>query len=239
MPGEVLFISDLHLAPETPGATRLFLRFLDETARSAAALYILGDLFDAWAGDDDLDDPFNVRITGGLRRLAESGVPVAFLPGNRDFLVGKEFSRAAGVEILTDPCVRAIDGEDVLLTHGDALCTDDADYQQFRATVRSDRWQEEFLSRPLAERKRDIARLRARSEAEKGRKPLAVMDVSRPAVLDALDRNRCRLLVHGHTHRRGEERLAYGTRLVLGDWNEENGNALALDKGERHWIEIR
>lgn len=241
--GAVLFVSDLHLAPDTPDLNRLFLDFLAGPARDATGLYILGDLFDAWAGDDDLADPFNARIVSALRALADSGVAIGFIAGNRDFLVGADFAQAAGLELLPDPCVRAIAGERVLLSHGDALCTDDADYQRFRAEVRGTAWRQDFLARPLAERKRLIAELRARSETEKQVKPLAIMDVNVHAVEEAFAAHGVQALVHGHTHRQGEHvhRVGGGDcqRRVLGDWHANRGNALRRDAAGWRWLELR
>lgn len=241
--GAVLFVSDLHLAPDTPAITERFLRFLAGPARDAAGLVILGDLFDAWAGDDDLADPFNARIVSALRALADSGVAIGFIAGNRDFLVGADFAQAAGLELLPDPCVREIAGERVLLTHGDMLCTDDADYQRFRAEVRGDAWRQDFLARSLAERKRLIDELRSRSEAEKRIKPMTIMDVNAQAVESAFAAHDVQVLVHGHTHRQGEHTHRVGNRnclrRVLGDWHAERGNALRRDAAGWHWLELR
>lgn len=240
--GAVLFVSDLHLAPNTPALTARFLDFLAGPARLAAGIYILGDLFDAWAGDDDLADPDNARIVTALRALADSGVPIGFIAGNRDFLVGTDFAQAAGLELLPDPCVRDVAGERILLTHGDMLCTDDADYQHFRDQVRTADWRRNFLARPLSERKRLIAELRAKSETEKQVKPLAIMDVNVQAVESAFATHDVQTLVHGHTHRQGEHvhRVAGCDcrRRVLGDWHAGRGNALVRDTTGWRWLEL-
>lgn len=229
-----LFISDLHLSPREPGTVQLFLDFLAGLAREATRLTILGDLFDYWAGDDDLADFFNERVVAALRDLADSGVRLEFMAGNRDFLIGDDFADAAGLTLLPDPCVRAIDGVTTLLTHGDALCTDDADYQRFRAQVRDPAWRATFLARPLLERKREIEALRARSEAEKKIKPLATMDVNPAAVAAALADHGAQAMIHGHTHRQGRHaHLVAGKtchRWVLGDWHADYGNALACNR---------
>lgn len=229
-PGAALFVSDIHLSPHAPATADRFLAFLAGPAREATSLTILGDLFDYWAGDDDLADPFNARIVAALRRLPEQGVPLSFMAGNRDFLVGDDFATAAGVTLLPDPCLRDIAGIDTLLTHGDALCTDDADYQRFRAQVRSPEWRHSFLARPLAERRSEIAALRARSEAEKQRKPMQIMDVNAEAVAAALRSHGAQALIHGHTHRQGMHVHHIGDhicrRWVLGDWHPECGSAL-------------
>lgn len=229
-----LFISDLHLSPHEPGTVQLFLDFLAGPAREATCLTILGDLFDYWAGDDDLADLFNKRVVAALRDLSDRGVRLEFMAGNRDFLIGDAFAAAAGLTLLPDPCLRAIAGNTTLLTHGDALCTDDADYQRFRAQVRDPAWRAAFLARPLAERKREIEALRARSEAEKQTKPMAIMDVNPEAVATALADHGAQAMIHGHTHRQGRhEHLVAGTtchRWVLGDWHADRGNALACNR---------
>ncbi|MEW6514485.1 MAG: UDP-2,3-diacylglucosamine diphosphatase [Pseudomonadota bacterium] len=233
-----LFISDLHLSPHEPGRVRLFLDFLAGPARDAARLTILGDLFDYWAGDDDLADPFNARIVAALRKLSDSGVRLDFMAGNRDFLIGEEFASAAGLTLLPDPCVRDIGGVKTLLTHGDTLCTDDPDYQRFRAQVRDPAWRSAFLARPLPERKREIEALRARSEAEKKTKSMAIMDVNAAAVSATLSEHGAQAMIHGHTHRQGRHDHAGCTRWVLGDWHTGRGNALVCDLAGWHWLSI-
>jgi UDP-2,3-diacylglucosamine hydrolase len=228
-----LFISDLHLSPDEPATVARFLAFLNGPARNAARLFILGDLFDYWAGDDDLAAPFNAHIVSALRALADGGVSVSFMAGNRDFLIGPQFAAAAGMDLLPDPCVRDFAGVPTLLMHGDTLCTDDADYQRFRATVRNPAWQAAFLTRPLAERKREIEALRARSEAEKRVKPMEIMDVNAAAVEAALHHHGVNTLIHGHTHRQGRHAHRVDgrdcVRWVLGDWHGERGTALICD----------
>lgn len=213
---------------------QLFLDFLAGPAREAARLTILGDLFDYWAGDDDLADPFNKRVVVALRNLSDGNVRLEFMAGNRDFLIGDDFAAATGLTLLPDPCVRDIGGVKTLLTHGDVLCTDDADYQYFRAQVRNPAWRAAFLARPLAERKREIEALRARSEAEKQIKPLAIMDVNPAAVAAALADHGAQAMIHGHTHRQGrhEHHVAGKAcqRWVLGDWHADRGNALACNR---------
>ncbi|MFN3883522.1 MAG: UDP-2,3-diacylglucosamine diphosphatase [Rhodocyclaceae bacterium] len=217
---------------------RTFLGFLAGPARLARRLTILGDLFDYWAGDDDLADPFNARIVGALRALADSGVMLEFMAGNRDFLIGEAFAEAAGSTLLPDPMVRDIDGIRTLLTHGDALCTDDIDYQRFRAQVRDPAWRNAFLARPLHERKREIEALRAMSEAEKRRKPAAIMDVNTDAVAAALAAHKAEAMIHGHTHRQGRHDHAGRTRWVLGDWHSGRGNALACEPAGWRWLVV-
>lgn len=222
-----LFISDLHLCPSRPDIARLFLDFLADPAREAEALYILGDLFEYWAGDDDLDDPFNAGACAALRSLSDSGVPLYFMAGNRDFLAGERFSRAAGLKLLPDPALIEVAGTTTLLMHGDTLCTDDAAYQAFRAEVRSPEWRQAFLALPLAQRKAQIEALRRESEAQKRTKPMEIMDANPAAVLQALTFHRCTRLVHGHTHRPAHHRLEFDGRAcerwVLPDWYEKGG----------------
>jgi UDP-2,3-diacylglucosamine hydrolase len=237
-----LFISDLHLSAHTPEITARFLAFLDGPAQDAARLTILGDLFDAWAGDDDLADPFNARIVKALRILADCGVTVSFMAGNRDFLVGNDFAKAAGLELLPDPCLRDIHGITTLLTHGDTLCTDDADYQHFRTQVRTPEWSATFLARPLAERKREIEKLRTRSEAEKRSKPMALMDVNATTVIALLQKHDAQAVIHGHTHRQAQHVHAVSgrdcRRWALGDWHPGCGNALLCSTTEWRWLHL-
>ena len=229
-----LLISDLHLCPSRPQTSRLFRDFLSGPARQAEALYILGDLFEYWAGDDDLDDPFNAGISAELRNLSDSGVPLFFMAGNRDFLAGERFARAAGLTLLPDPALVEVAGTTALLMHGDTLCTDDAAYQVFRAEVRSPEWRQAFLALPLAQRKAQIEALRRESEAQKQIKPLDIMDVNLDAVLQTLTSHRCARLIHGHTHRPAHHRLEIEgdtrERWVLPDWYVKGGY-LSCDTG--------
>ena len=217
-----LFISDLHLCPTRPAVNLAFLAFLRGPARRAGALYILGDLFEYWAGDDDLDDPFAAAICHALAATAAAGVAVFFMPGNRDFLVGEGFARLTGMTLLEDPILRNVEGIPTLLMHGDTLCTDDVAYQSLRAALRAAPWQREFLARPLAERKRAIEELRLRSEEEKQIKSAAIMDANRDAVAAALRTHGYPRLIHGHTHRPARHVHDIDgrscERLVLADW---------------------
>lgn len=228
----ILFASDLHLSPATPGIARLFVDFLAGPARAASALYLLGDVFEYWAGDDDLDDPFNAGIVTALRACAESGVELAFLAGNRDFLVGEGFAAATGIRVLTDPHVLSVPTWQFVLTHGDQLCTDDVAYQNFRSETRSPAWRSSFLAKSLAERKQIIASLRQRSEAAKSEKAARepdLMDVSPATTDDFLREYGYATLIHGHTHRPAtHEHMVDGIhcqRWVLSDWHEDAGAA--------------
>lgn len=222
-----LFISDLHLSEERAAANEQFIGFLEGKARSAGALYVLGDLFEYWIGDDDLEEPFNAVMAGLLRALTRAGVPVYFMHGNRDFLLGEAFCRATGAELLPDPSVVQIDGQPTLLVHGDTLCTDDHDYQNWRRVARSEQWQREFLARPRDERRRMILGLREKSKAVIQAKPAEIMDVNDGAVVEALQAHGVSRLVHGHTHRAG--RHEHGVdgrrceRWVLPDWYGAGG----------------
>lgn len=231
----ILFASDLHLCPARPGTVHLFERFLEGPARAAAALYLLGDVFEYWAGDDvlsDLADPFNARLCAAMQKVGAGGTALYFLPGNRDFLVGERFCAATGARLLPDEIVVDIAGTRTLLLHGDTLCTDDADYQRFRAMVRDDRWQREFLALPLAERRARIEQLRANSEHEKQGKPYEIMDVAPSSVLAAFRCHEVTRMIHGHTHRPARHALDVNgsacERWVLPEWTA-SGGYLACD----------
>lgn len=225
-----LFISDLHLGSHHPQTLADFQDFIDNCATGAEALYILGDLFEYWAGDDDLDDPLHRQICDALRRLSDTRVYL--MHGNRDLLMGKILSDACGATLLTDPSLIDLYGRPTLISHGDALCTDDIQYQQYRAEVRSAEFQRQFLSRPLADRKSFIEGLRQKSDAEKQTKSYAIMDVNDEAVACLLREHGYPDLIHGHTHRpMRHEHSVDGhrcTRWVLGDW-ESRPNALYAD----------
>lgn len=233
-----LLVSDLHLHPSRPETARLFSGFLTGPAADAKALYILGDLFDAWAGDDDLADPFNAGICTTLKACAQAGTRLFFLPGNRDFLAGDGFTDAAGVTPIADETVVDIGGVPTLLLHGDTLCTDDREYASFRDQVRSEAWRRDFLARPLAGRKAEIETLRHRSEQEKRGKPLALMDASEAAVREAFRRHGVTRMIHGHTHRQARHEHDVDGRAcirwVLGEW-DASGSALACDAAGCRW----
>ena len=226
-----LFISDLHLAPERPATVALFLDFLGRQAREAEALYILGDLFDAWIGDDD-DEPPYPAIRAALRDLAASGPRCAILPGNRDFLIGRRFLADTGCDLLADPTRIDLYGTPTLLMHGDLLCTDDWAYQRFRRIIRHPLVKRLLLWRRL-ERRRALAQdYRRRSMAAIAGKSLAIMDVNPDAVLATLRRQDARCLIHGHTHRPADHALSLdgqpAHRLVLAEWREGRGEALMV-----------
>jgi UDP-2,3-diacylglucosamine hydrolase len=220
-----LFISDLHLDASRPQITALFLEFLESEAAGADALYILGDLFEAWIGDDAPDEVGDA-VAAGLARLHECGVPCFYIHGNRDFLLGDVFARRARLTLLPDGSIVDIEGERVLLMHGDFLCTDDLAYQQFRVMTRAADWQNAFLSRPLAQRHEFAAQ--ARAESRRYTTSVAnetITDVNADAVMRALGERNLHRLIHGHTHRPAIHRLdapgAGAMRIVLGDWYEQ------------------
>jgi UDP-2,3-diacylglucosamine hydrolase len=219
-----LFISDLHLTAGDTETTRRFVEFIEGPARAARDLYILGDLFEAWIGDDD-DDPRVVPIIDALRKLTHSGVACALMHGNRDFLLGQQFCAMTGCRLLGDYERVTLFGERVLLTHGDLLCTDDTRYMTLRAELRSAAWQRDFLSRTLAERRQIASDLRQLSATEIATKSDYIMDVNQTAVERTMRDHDVSLLLHGHTHRPAVHRFDLGgqpaARIVLGAWYEQ------------------
>lgn len=217
------FISDLHLAEDRPQVTEAFADFLQNTAADAEALYILGDFFDAWIGDDD-DSAFVARVRQLVASYVQKGAPVYLMHGNRDFLIGERFADAAHLQLLPDPSVVDLYGKPVLLMHGDTLCTRDTDYIQFRQQVRSPAWQAHVLGLPLEERRQMAAQLRAKSKSMSSMKAEDIMDVTQEEVLLALRQHNVTTLIHGHTHRPNRHALtvdgAPGERIVLGDWEK-------------------
>lgn len=230
-----LFISDLHLTEERPEITALFLRFVEETASAAPELYILGDLFDFWVGDDTLDEPLNHEVATALHSLVDSGSRVFFMHGNRDFLAATGFASATGARLLSDPIVIDLYGVRTLLVHGDTLCTDDHEYQRFRAHVHDPAVQRQFLSLPVPARRLQVGQTRARSEEQKQLKAAEIMDVAAAAVDAALRAaDYPPRLIHGHTHRPARHELVVDGHLcerwVLADWYHR-GEYLRVDAG--------
>jgi len=226
-----LFISDLHLHESRPAITELFLAFLEGEAREAEALYILGDLFEAWIGDDAPTAHDKTVITG-MKALSDSGVPCYFMRGNRDFLIGERFSRETGFEILPDPATAQLYGEPVLLMHGDSLCIDDHEYMAFQQLVRSEAWQQDFLSKSIEERIAFAKRARDESSARGKEKSMEIMDVNKEEVKKAMREAGVRRFIHGHTHRPAIHDIEIdgeaAQRIVLGDWYEQ-GSVLRVD----------
>ena len=235
-----LFVADVHLDTEAPRATEQFLAFLGEQAAQAQALYILGDLFEAWVGDDDRD-PQKARVTDALKALSAAGVPCFVLHGNRDFLLGSGFCERSGCILLNDPVVAQFDGEPVLLTHGDALCTDDHAYQELRSTVRDPNWQRRFLAVPRSRRELLADEARAGSKRHTSRTIPVIMDVNGEAVTAAFRATDVRRMIHGHTHRPGiHDLLVDGVaaqRIVLGAWYEQ-GSYLRYEKGRYQLLDL-
>ncbi|MGH8678854.1 MAG: UDP-2,3-diacylglucosamine diphosphatase [Burkholderiales bacterium] len=229
-----LFISDLHLAAERPAATAALLRFLEETAPGADHLYVLGDLFEYWIGDETLALPMPAQVAGAFRRLAQRGTPVSFMHGNRDFLIGNAFAKAAGLTMLSDPTLVDLYATRTLLMHGDSLCTDDVDYQLFREMVRDPAWQRGFLAKPIEQRVAMAQSVRGESERAKQVKDMAIMDASPTTVESVLRQHRYPRLIHGHTHRPARhQHIVDGhrcERFVLADWYDQ-GSYLLCDPG--------
>ena len=226
-----LFISDLHLSSQRPATTALFLRFLRERAVPATALYILGDLFDAWVGDDDERPPIPEIVTA-MKALSDVGTTLYFMPGNRDFLIGERFIRASGCRPLPDPYILAQPDRRILLMHGDLLCSDDRDYQAWRQRLRNPAFIEQLLARPIAERIAIAADYRRRSGEATSLKPADIIDVNQQTVEHYLREQNARLLIHGHTHRPADHRFtldgAPADRMVLPEWHERIGGYLSL-----------
>ncbi|MGH8040462.1 MAG: UDP-2,3-diacylglucosamine diphosphatase [Rudaea sp.] len=220
-----LFISDLHLDDARPQLVRAFEELLAGDARAASALYILGDLFESYIGDDD-DAILPARVATALRALCDSGVPVFFLHGNRDFLLGAEYAKRAGMTLLPDPTIIELRDQRTLLMHGDTLCIDDVEYQKFRAQVRDPQWQRNFLAKPLAQRRTFAAQARDASRLHTSSAKPEIMDVNQSAAVAAMRTHGVRRLIHGHTHRPATHRLDLdgraAERIVLGDWYEQS-----------------
>jgi UDP-2,3-diacylglucosamine hydrolase len=227
-----LFISDLHLSAERPDITALFIQFLNNDARQAEALYILGDLFEAWLGDDMVLPEYADAIAS-MKALHDSGVQLFIMHGNRDFLLGETFTAMSGATLLDDPSIIDLYGKPTLLLHGDTLCTDDVAYQQFRAMVRNPVWQQELLARTPAERLALAKQYREMSQTETGNKAEDIMDVNQQAVEQVMRDKGIYHMIHGHTHRPAIHELAINNqaaqRIVLGDWYEQ-GSVLRCDE---------
>ncbi|MES2404541.1 MAG: UDP-2,3-diacylglucosamine diphosphatase [Pseudomonadota bacterium] len=232
MSPHTLFISDLHLDDARPHIIADFERFCANEAGRADALYVLGDLFEAYIGDDD-DAPLNARTARALHGVADAGVPVHFIAGNRDFLVREAYARRCGMDLLDDGTVIDLYGTPTLILHGDVLCTDDAAYLAFRKQVRDPAWQAAFLARPLAERRAFAAQARDASRAHTSQTDMAIMDVNQGSVENALREAGVTRMIHGHTHRPAVHDFALdGTpaqRIVLGDWYEQ-GSVLRVTR---------
>ena len=236
MKGKTLFISDLHLDDSRPGIVGEFERFIEGVVPGADALFILGDLFEYWVGDDGLDLPLPRRVAAALAASARHQ-PVRFMHGNRDFMVAKRFTRDSGAELIADPTVIDLYGTRTVLMHGDTLCTGDQAYQRFRAQVRNPAWQAAALLRSLPERVAIARGMREESDAAKEGKSMGIMDVAALAVEEAFARSGCDVMIHGHTHRPGRHVHVVGgrerTRWVLPDWYAKGGYLEASPEGLR------
>ncbi len=232
--GETLLISDLHLSADHPRLTDLFVNFLRRRAVDADALYILGDLFDAWIGDDD-ESPLATKVRSALKAVSNRGVWVYVQHGNRDFLLGNAFARATGCELLDETVVAEIAGKRTLLMHGDLLCSDDTDYQQARVMLRTPAFIADFLAKSPAERALLAAEYRKRSGEALSRKAEEIMDANPSTVADYLRHYEVERLIHGHTHREGRHTIDVNDtlreRYVLGDWSDERGSVLVAQDG--------
>lgn len=233
-----LFVSDLHLQAAMPRTTEAFFNFLHTQTTKTRQLYLLGDIFEAWAGDDDIADAYNRQVVDEIKNISERGIAVFWIAGNRDFLVGEQFAKTCNITLLPDPYVTTIADRLLVLTHGDAYCTDDAAYMQFRAQVRDAEWQKTFLALPLTQRKAIIENLRAGSRAAQRDKSYEIMDVNAGAIAQLFEQTASATMIHGHTHRParhdyqqdGKTRVRY----VLSDWDLDGaaprGDWLALDR---------
>lgn len=234
-----LFISDLHLDESRPDVTRAFYNFLETRATAADALYILGDFFEAWIGDDE-DSELSREVIRQLKQLTDSGVKLFVMHGNRDFLLGELFCQQTGATLLNDPSIITLGEQKVLLMHGDSLCTKDIEYMAFRKQARSSDWQAQLLSQPLTVRRALVAQMRAQSQAMNSNKSDDIMDVTPSEVIKAMESANANIFIHGHTHRPGTHKLDINQhpakRWVLGDWErhlwfiEHKGDSLALHK---------
>jgi UDP-2,3-diacylglucosamine hydrolase len=231
-----LFISDLHLEADRPDITRQFLEFMETDARECEELYILGDLFEAWVGDDDPNTHY-FTIKRALRKLVDRGVPVYFMHGNRDFMIGHEFANETGVGILKDPHRVDMYGQKALFSHGDVLCTDDIQYQKVRKMTRDPEWQARMRAKPLKERLRIAAEARRQSLEQTINMSFAIMDVNQQAVEKMIREHNVDVLLHGHTHRPAVHSVDLGNRkakrIVLGDWYKQGSVVRWDSRGPR------
>ena len=234
---EAIFASDLHLHADAPETAQAFFVFLKKYVQRTRKLFLLGDLFEYWVGDDAMSVPFNQGIVGAIREVSDAGVAVFWMAGNRDFLIEEKFAAAAGLTILPDPSTISIASYDIVLTHGDAQCIDDVDYLRFRKMVRTPEWRGAFLSKPLAERLDTVKIMRDQSRAAQQNKQSEIMDVNADEILALFLKSGVTIMIHGHTHRPAHHVLQYQgkefERYVLPDWDFEGtnqrGGAIAID----------
>lgn len=216
----VLFISDLHLSDQQPQTTQLFLEFCENKARSARALFILGDFFEYWLGDDALDNTAKTAQRA-LKNLTKEGVEIFFMAGNRDFLLGQHFAESCGLEIIEEPHLITLDGEQILLIHGDAECTDDFEYQKVRSMLRNKDWQQQFLQQTIEQRIEFAKQARLQSQEHTKQANAEIMDVNPIAIQSLYKKHQVKTIIHGHTHRPAIHDSVVTKRIVLGDWHHQ------------------
>ena len=218
----IAFISDLHLTPEHPDSGDWFRQFMEKAKGKFTQIYILGDLFEVWVGDDGAGPLGQENIQDIIREVADSGIDLFFIHGNRDFLIGEDFEKQTGCKILPDPTVITLDGTRVLLSHGDSFCTDDIEHQENRAQMVTSKWKIAFLNKPVEERINTAMEMRQKSEVNKRFKPMAIMDVNQAHLEKVMLEFDVQTLIHGHTHRPARHELEINgksaQRTVLGDW---------------------
>lgn len=229
-----LFASDIHLRPSLPKTTSRFFDFLKQYATHAEQLYLLGDLFEYWAGDDDIFEPYHTEVIKALRAVSDVGTKIFWIAGNRDFLIGERFARMTGISMLDDPSTIEIAKRKIIIAHGDAQCTDDLPYMEFRSMVRQEQWQKDFLSLPLSQRKMIIEGLRINSQMEQKDKTAEIMDVNPDSIKNLFLKYDAKIIIHGHTHRPALHYHQEGNRYILPDWEcdrekeEERGGWLEI-----------
>ena len=234
------FISDLHLERIESPITNIFTAFLDDLNQNDS-LYILGDLFESWIGDDNVSE-LSQYISDRLLMLSERDISVAIMHGNRDFLIGEDFCKASSIELINDPCIIEIDTKKVMLTHGDELCTDDKEYQAFRSVVRNPLWQKDFLNFPISKREKIAGEAKDASKDSKENKAMEIMDVNTDAVLKAFNDHDIEIMIHGHTHRPNIHKVSNEgknlTRYVLGDWSKNSAIILKWNEAEVELMDL-
>jgi len=234
------FISDLHLEKIKSPITNIFTKFLDELNKNDS-LYILGDLFESWIGDDDVSE-LSQYIADRLGSLSERNISVAIMHGNRDFLIGEDFCKASSIELINDPLIIEINTKKVMLTHGDELCTDDKEYQAFRSVVRNPLWQKDFLNFPISKREKIAGEAKDASKDSKENKAMEIMDVNTDAVFKAFNDHDIEIMIHGHTHRPNIHKISNEgknlTRYVLGDWSKNSAIILKWNEAEVELIDL-
>ena len=230
------FISDLHLSENTPSVTEGFFEFLKTAAQELSHLYILGDLFEAWVGDDD-NSELATSVMQKINHATRTGLEIFFIHGNRDFLCGQKFAEQSNLTLLPDPFFLNFFDQKIALSHGDSFCIEDLEYMKFKKEVRSEEWRREFLQKPLNDRLNIASNMRDASQKNNTNKDIAIMDVTPTAIQDFFAEHHIDLLIHGHTHRPDTHQINSGTRIVLGDWHK-TGWCLMLDEQQQELKEF-